>query len=237
MEKLWLSLTQNLDFVAVCFAILAGLYALARLLERFAPAKRQLSAARRISILAICGALAWLLMLLEFPVVFLAPGFYKLDFSELPIMLCGFYLGPSAAVACEGLKVILNLLTDGTTTAFVGEFANFTVGCSLVLPAAILYRYHNSRKGAIWGLVAGSVCITVFGSMFNAFYLLPKFSQLYGIPLGAILAMGTAINPAIDSVGSFVLLAVVPLNIIKALCVGGLTMLLYKRVARPLFQK
>lgn len=237
MEKLWRSLTENLDFVAVCLAIVAVLYLSARLFERKKAGIHPVSTPRRISILAVCGALAWLLMLLEFPLAFLAPGFYKLDFSELPVMLCGFYLGPSAAIACEGLKVLLNLLTDGTTTAFVGEFANFTVGCLFVLPAAVCYRVYSSKRGAVWGLIVGGVFITVLGSAFNAFYLLPKFSQLYGIPLEGILAMGSAINPAIHSVGSFVLLAVAPLNLIKAVCVGTLTMLLYKRVARPLFQR
>ena len=49
--------------------------------------------------------------------------------------------------------------------------------------------------------------------------------------------MGTAINPAITGLGSFVALAVAPLNFLKGLVVSLLTALLYKKVARPLFGK
>jgi riboflavin transporter FmnP len=87
------------------------------------------------------------------------------------------------------------------------------------------------------GLVLGTLVLTVFGSAFNAIYLLPKFSELYGIPLDAIIGMGSAINGNIHSITTFVLLAVAPLNLVKGISVSVLTLLLYKRVARPLFGK
>ena len=237
MGELWNQAKENLSFVAVCIVIIAALAILARLSERFWIQKRHVSPAKRVSVVAVCAAIAAILHILDFPLLFLAPEFYKLDFSELPVMLCGFYLGPSAAVACEAVKIVLKLLLKGTSTAFVGDFANFAVGCSMVLPAAIIYHLHKSRKGAIVGLVIGTVILTVFGSAFNAIYLLPKFSQLYGIPLDSIIAMGSKINGSIHSISTFVLLAVAPLNLIKGASVSVLTMLLYKRVARPLFGK
>ena len=151
------------------------------------------------------------------------------------MLLCGFYLGPCATVICEGVKILLKLLLKGTSTAFVGDLANFVVGCSFVLPASIWYHLHKSRHSAVIGLVLGTVCMSVFGTAFNAVYLLPKFAQLYGMPLDAILAMGTAIHPGVNSVTTFVVLCVAPLNIVKGAVVSLLTLLLYKRVARPLF--
>ena len=82
-----------------------------------------------------------------------------------------------------------------------------------------------------------SVVLTLFGSAFNAVYLLPKFSQLYGLPLDSIIEMGSSINGSIHSLQSFVLLAVAPLNLIKGGMISVLTLLLYKKVARPLFGK
>ena len=234
MKELWNNILENLGFLGVCAAILVGLYLIAKLAERFLPAPRKVSPARRITIVAICSALAAILHLLDFSLPFLAPGFYKLDFSELPVMLCGFFLGPSGAVACEGLKILLKLLMKGTTTAFVGDFANFAVGCSLVLPAVIIYHIRRTKKTAILGMVAGGLCITIFGSAFNALYLLPKFADMF-MPMEAILAAGQAIYPGIDSVWTLALYCVVPLNLVKSLCVSILTLLLYKRVARPLF--
>ena len=235
MEKLWNTFLDNMSFVGICIAIIAVLGALAKLSERWLNGLHRVSPARRVSIIGICSALAAVLHILDFPLLFLAPEFYKLDFSELPVMLCGFYLGPAAAVACEGIKILLKLLLKGTSTAFVGDFANFAVGCSLVLPAVIIYHVHKSRKSAIVGLIAGTVVLTIFGSAFNAIYLLPKFSQLYGLPLDSIIGMGGKINASIHDLSTFVLLAVAPLNLIKGAMISILTMLLYKRVARPLF--
>ena len=237
MEKLLTQFKENFLFILCCVGIAVALAALAHLAERFLPATRRTSNTRRLCIIAISSAIAAVLHMLDFPLLFLAPEFYKLDFSELPVMLCGFYLGPSAAIACEGVKILLKLLMKGTSTAFVGDFANFAVGCSLVLPAVIVYHTKKSRVSALWGLAVGTVVLTVFGSMFNAIYLLPKFSQLYGLPLDAIIGMGNKVNENIQSLQSFVLLAVAPLNLLKGVSVSVLTLLLYKRVARPLFGK
>ena len=216
-------------------AIIAGIYLIAKLAERFLPEKRKVSPARRVSIIGICSAIAAVLHVLDFPLVFLAPDFYKLDFSELPVLLSGFYLGPSAAVACEGVKILLKLLVKGTSTAFVGDFANFVVGCSFVVPATIWYHAHKSKHSAIIGLGIGTLVMTVLGTAFNGIYLLPKFAQLYDIPLEAIIGMGSAIHASVSSVTTFVVICVAPLNLVKGISVSVLTMLLYKKVARPLF--
>ena len=136
MTQLIKELMENLSFVLVSAAIAAALFLLAKLAERFLPNPRKVTKTRRITIIAVCSAIAAVLHMLDFPLLFLAPEFYKLDFSELPVMLCGFYLGPSGAVACEAVKILLKLVLKGTSTAFVGDFANFVVGCSLVLPAS-----------------------------------------------------------------------------------------------------
>ena len=88
-----------------------------------------------------------------------------------------------------------------------------------------------------WKAGMGTAVLTAFGSAFNAIYLLPKFAQLYNLPLDSIIAMGQKIHASISDVSTFVLLAVAPLNLIKGAAVSVLTMLLYKRVARPLFGK
>lgn len=235
MRNLMSEIQKNLTFFLVSIAIVVALALLARLAERFMPEKRKVTPARRVTIIGICAAIATVLHVLDFPLLFLAPEFYKLDFSELPVLLCGFFLGPSATVACEGIKILLKLVLKSTSTAFVGDFANFVVGCSMVLPATIIYHTHKSRHSALIGLAVGCICMTVFGSAFNAVYLLPKFAQLYGMPLDTIIAMGTKINGNIHNVSTFVLICVAPLNLIKSAAVSVLTLLLYKRVARPLF--
>lgn len=234
---MWSEIKENLSFVLVCIAIIALLGLIAWLAERYLLRSRKVSSARKVAVIGLCAAVATILHLLDFPLSFLAPGFYKLDFSEVPVMLCGFYLGPSSVVFCEGLKVLLKLLLKGTDTAFVGDFANFATGCSLALPAVIVYHISKTRKSAIWGLFTGTFFLTAFGSAFNGIYLIPKFAQLYGLPLETIIGMGSAINGKIDSLFTFVLFAVAPLNLIKGVLVSGLTLLLYKRIAKFLFSR
>ena len=236
MQELISQLKDNVGFVLACLTIIAGIALLAKLAERFLPETRKVSAARRVSIISICAAIAVVLHILDFPLPFLAPGFYKLDFSEVPVMLCGFFLRPSAAVICEGIKILLKLLLKSTSTAFVGDLANFVVGCSFVLPATIWYHVHKSKHSALAGLCLGTLCMTIFGTAFNAVYLLPKFAQLYGMPLETIIAMGTKIHGGVKGVGTFVALCVAPLNLVKGALISLLTMLLYKRVAAPLFK-
>ena len=235
MEKLWNDIQGNLAFVLVCVCIIVALALVARLSEQFLKNRRKVTAATRVSIVGLCSAIAAVLHILDFPLIFLAPEFYKLDFSELPVLLCGFYLGPSAAVACEGVKILLKLLLKGTSTAFVGDFANFAVGCSFVLPAIIVYHLHKTRRGALIALLTGTVILSIFGSAFNAVYLLPKFAQLYGMPLETIISMGTKIHASVSDISTFVLFCVAPLNIVKGLSVSILTLLLYKRVEKKIF--
>lgn len=237
MQSLISEIQNNLSFFLTSVTIVAILALVAKVAEKRLPNLRQVTPARRASIIGMCAAIAAVLFLLDFPLVFLAPGFYKLDFSELPVLLCGFYLGPSATVLCEAIKVLLKLLLKGTSTAFVGDLANFIAGCTLALPATIVYHCHKNKRGAIFGLALGTAVMTVFFTIFNALYLIPKFAQLYGIPVDAIIAMGTAIRGGVTGLSSFVILCVAPLNFLKAALVSVLTMLLYKRVAKPLFDR
>lgn len=176
------------------------------------------------------SAIALVLFLFEIPLPF-APSFYELDFSELPVLIGSFALGPVAGVVIELCKILLKLVIKGTTTAFVGDFANFIVGCSMVVPAAIIYHRFRTKKAALVSLVTGTAIMTVFGSVFNAFYLLPAFADLYGMPLDSIIAMGQEINGNINSVATLVLFAVVPFNLLKGAVLTILTMLLYKHIS------
>ena len=186
-----------------------------------------------IARVAVLSAIASILMLLELPLWF-APPFYELDFSELPILLGGFALGPGAAVLMELIKNLLNLLMNGTSTAFVGEFANFVTGCAFVLPAALIYKRKKTLKNAIVGLLVGTVSLVGVGALINYFVLIPAFSSLYGMPIDAIVAMGTQVNGAITSLPTLIVFAVMPFNLLKAVACSVLTLLLYKRLSRIL---
>ena len=185
---------------------------------------------RNIAIMGMMSALAAVLMLFEFPLPFIAPPFYELDFSEVPVLIGAFMMGPVAGIIIELIKILLNLIINGTNTAFVGEFANFTIGCALVVPASILYRRHKTKKTAIIGMIVGSVFMAIAGIFINAYVMLPFFSQTV-MPMENIIAMGTAIHPAIDDVLTFCLLTVAPFNALKGVLVSIVTILIYKKIS------
>ena len=185
--------------------------------------------------IAILGAIAFILMLLEFPLP-IAPVFYKLDFSEVIVLIGGFALGPLEAVVIEALKNILNIIFTGSSTAYVGELANFIVGSCFVVPASIIYHRNKSIKSALIGSIVGTVCMIVAGALMNALVLIPMYSKLFNLPLETIIGMGAAIVPAINNVFTFVLYCVCPFNLVKGIVVTLLTFVLYKRVS-PLLHK
>ena len=145
MSKLISQIGENLSFVLECLGIFAALFVLALLFERFVMKNRKkLGSTHFLAYTAIFSAMAGVLMFIEIP-LFFAPSFYEIDLSEIPIMICTFYLGPVSGVVAELLKIIVKLVFKGTTTAFVGDFANFVVGCSFVLPASCVYHLKKSK--------------------------------------------------------------------------------------------
>ena len=188
----------------------------------------------KLTLTAVFAALAAILMYIEIP-VFFAPSFYNIDLSEIPILIAGFTMGPLPAAAAELIKILIKLLIKPTSTAFVGEFANLIVGLSLVVPASILYHYNKTKKNAIFSMGIGTLIMTLMAAFMNAFILLPAFAYLYGnIPVSALIDMGSAVNPAIKNMTTFILLAVTPFNILKGVITSFVVVLIYKKISNLL---
>lgn len=233
MNGLLDNVKQNVTRVLEFAAVIAVLFAIALLLEKLAQKKRgvkeKVFTTRKTAMIGMFSAVALILHLLDFPLPF-APDFYKLDFSELPILIGSFAFGPAAGIMMEFVKILLKLCFKSTSTAFVGDLANFVVGCSFILPASTIYAFRKSKKSAIVACIVGTLVMTVFGTAFNAVYLLPAFSEFYGMPLDQILAIGAQVNPLVqeNNILSFVAACVAPLNLIKGISVSVVTLLIYK---------
>lgn len=216
-----------LEFMGVVVAMFVVAYILEKFIQKRRGVKEKILNTRKIAMIGVFSAIAMILMLFEFPLPF-APPFYEIDFSELPIMVGTFAFGPIAGVMMEFCKILLKLAIKGTSTAFVGDLANFIVGCSLILPASAVYEFVKAKKGAILGLILGTTCMTVFGTLFNALYLLPTFAILYGTPIENLIAAGTKVNASITDITTFVCFAVAPFNLLKAGIVSIVTLVVYK---------
>ena len=145
-------------------------------------------------------------------------------------------MGPVAGVLIELVKILLKLLTIGSTTAGVGDVANFLIGISFCLPAAFIYRKMHSKKGAIIGMAAGTIFMTLVGCLLNAYVLLPTYAKAFQMPIDALVAMGTAVNGHITSLFTFVAFAVAPFNLLKGVLVSLVVALIYKKISPILKQ-
>lgn len=189
---------------------------------------------KKIALIGMLGAIAVVLMLFEIPLPF-APTFYKIDLSEVPVLIGSFAMGPAAGALIELVKILLNFLINGTDTAGVGELANYVIGISMCIPAALVYKKMHSKKGAIIGSIVGTLVMTVLGCFINAFVMLPAYAAAFQMPIDALVAMGSAVNPSINSLFTFVVFAVAPFNLIKGIAVSVIVFFIYKKI-RPVLR-
>ena len=183
--------------------------------------------------IGMLSALAIILMQFEIPLPF-APAFYKIDFSEVPVLIGCFSMGPFAGVLIELIKVILNVAIKGTMTMGIGDAANFMIGCAFCVPAALIYQKKRTKSGAVTGMVVGTVIMTILGCVLNAYILLPVYAKAFEMPLDALVSMGTEVNGAITGLMTFVLFAVAPFNLLKGILVSLIVFFVYKKIRQVL---
>lgn len=189
---------------------------------------------RNVVQIGMLSAIAIILMQFEVPLPF-APPFYKIDFSEIPVLVGCFVMGPLAGAVVELIKVILNMVISGTTTGGVGDIANFLIGCAMCIPAGMIYKKYHTKKSALMGMTVGTIFMTAIGCLLNAYVLLPVYAKVFELPMDALIEMGTAVNPSITGVSTFVVLAVAPFNLLKGVLVSLIVFLTYKKIS-PIFK-
>jgi|GEM_PF-63196 len=195
---------------------------------------------KNITRMAVLTAIAIMLYLIPFlspsiPILF--PDFLSLNFSDIPVLLTGFMMGPIAGVIVLVAKIILKL--PFTSTAGVGELGDLMFGLAFMLPAAIIYMFMKNRKGAIIGLVLGIVSCLAVAILANRFILIPFYMQLgfFGGDLNnlvnALSALPWHTNITYETFWRYYLLfVVVPFNLLRLLIAAAVTFILYKHLSR-----
>ncbi|MGN0452887.1 MAG: ECF transporter S component [Ruminococcus sp.] len=194
--------------------------------------KKSIFTTRNLVTCAMLSACSAILMLIEFPLPFIAPSFYKLDLSEIPALIGAFSMGPLAGIIIELVKILINFVINGTDTAGVGELSNLILGCIFVVTASLVYRKKKTKAMALLSLTIGGVTMSVMATFINAFFIIPFYSTMLSLPIDTIVAMGGEIFPVVDSLFDFCLICVLPFNLIKSTIVILVTMLIYKPLSR-----
>lgn len=182
---------------------------------------------QRMTRIALLAAISAVLYLPAFAIPII--GFYKLDLSNLPVLLGGFSMGPLSGLIILGIKSLTGLIT--TTSGGVGEIADFLLGSAIMLPAVLIYRRNKNRKSALIGMAVGTVSLTICGVVANAVLLIPFYVVVMHFPMEAIVKTFTDIIPYVDSLEKVLILVTAPFNILKGVVLSATTFLLYKHLS------
>lgn len=184
---------------------------------------------RKIAAAAILTALAVVLMYLEFPLPFM-PAFLQFDFSEVPVLIGSFCLGPVYGIIIELLKNLIHL--PGSHTAGIGEMSNFITGSIYVFTAGYLYTKKRTRSGAIAAMLTATVVLALFAIPFNYFVTLPLYGKVLHFSTEAIVGMCNAANSLITNKWGVIMWAFVPFNFFKGFVVAFITFWIYKPISK-----
>ena len=182
---------------------------------------------RKLVMTALLSALATVLMFVSFSVPFV-PSFIKLDLSELPALIAAFSMGPLSGVAVCLVKNLVNLLF--TYSMGVGELCNFLLGVAFVLPAGLIYKKRNDRKGALIGALTGALTMGVISIFINYYLVYPVYAKLL-MSMDVILGMYQAINPKVSNLWQALCFFNAPFTFVKGLISVAITFLIYKRIS------
>ncbi|WP_338816112.1 Gx transporter family protein [Lactiplantibacillus argentoratensis] len=171
--------------------------------------------------IALLGASAYILMLVEFPILPIAP-WMKINFSDIPILIGLFLFGVGGAFVITIIKLLLHSAMMGFAIYdLIGSFASFLGTAVLILAFALVLRYYHGDPKWRMPVAIGvaTVGLVVIESLANLTFVLPFYLQVMGMKLSM-------------SLNTIVLVAVVPFNLIKGLLVGNVFWLVYQRLAK-----
>jgi len=175
--------------------------------------------------IAILSAMAAILFLIEIPVV----AFYKLDLSNVPVLIGAFSMGTVPGLVILLIKSLTGMLHS--SSMFVGELADFLMGAALMIPASIMYARNKNRKTAAIGMTLGTLCMTVAGVLLNEFVLIPFYINAFGLNIDIIVGMATKALPFVQTRWQLLLYVTAPFNVLKGVVLGIVTFLLYKSLS------
>lgn len=184
--------------------------------------KKKTLSVQYLTRIAVLTALSSILFMISIPIV----AFYSLDLSNLPVLLGAFSMGPVAGLIILGLKSLIGCLTS--STMYVGELADFIMGAAFVLPAALIYQRNKSRKGALIGMITGTVALILAGCLTNAYLLIPFYMKAFGMPMEAIIGMCAQALPFVNTELKVILFVTAPFNLLKGVVLCVLTYMIYK---------
>jgi riboflavin transporter FmnP len=177
------------------------------------------TATRKYVLAACLAGISYLLMFLAFSVIPIVP-YMKIDFSDLPILLGMFLLGPMGGIEIALIRSLLYFLISGPSIAqLIGVTTSFAATLLFCLPIYYLLRRDQTPnlKNILVTILSATLLLTFVLSLANWLIITPLYMSVLGMKLSLPLS-------------KLVLFGVVPFNLIKGVLVGTAFWLLFSRM-------
>ena len=176
---------------------------------------------KKMALLSMLAAIAYLMVsLIRIPVVL----FLKYEPKDVIITIGGFLLGPMASFIVSLLVSLIEMVTISDTGP-IGALMNLLSTCTFACTAAIIYKRKHTLRGAVVGLLAGSVVMVAAMMLWN--WLI---SPLYMFEIHS----PEDLAAARESVEALLIPAFLPFNLLKAGLNSALILTLYKPLVTAL---
>ena len=169
---------------------------------------------KKMCVLAMLAAIAFVLANTLHISIFPAAPFLKYEPKDVVITIGGFLFGPLASLLISAVVSLPEVLVSGTGP--VGCLMDVLSTCSFACVAALFYKKRHNLAGAVWGLILGSV-----------------------VMVGVMLLWNWAISPLYmgvsrEAVEAMLLPVFLPFNLLKAGLNSALVLFLYKPIVTAL---
>lgn len=167
--------------------------------------------------IAMLSSISFILMLFNFPLPWF-PAFLQIDFSDIPALIAAITMGPVAGILVELMKNILDWVFSGSPTGMpVGHMANFATGVLFIMPVYYIYKKLPSAKGLFFGLIVGSLIMSVGMAFLNYVAFLPMY--------------GYFMNFHVDSIADTVVKGILPFNLLKGIMLIAIVTVLFRTMS------
>ncbi len=183
--------------------------------------KKDLFSVPNMTRMAILAAVASVLFLVEIPI---GMPIYKLDLSNVPVLIGSFAMGTVPGLIILAVKSLIGLLHS--SSAGIGELADFIMGACMIIPASLIYQKKKTRGNALIGMLTGTLCCVVAGVLVNKWIMFPFYMGAFHMTMDGIIKM-VSWN-GVDSEWKVLLMVTAPFNLIKFAVISGITALIYK---------
>lgn len=205
-------------------------------MEQSTQQKQKFFSSTRIAFIATFATLTGILHLLKFPLSFAFPSFLEFKFSDIPVLIGSFTLGPLSGGVIATVGILIKLMFKGTSTMFVGDLSDLVTSVVFAVTAGIIYKRHRTFKGAIVAMAAGTFAEVTVAILFNWLVLVPFYVQFFFHgSWEPLLGMMRTLFPSCTRQNFYNLylwVSVLPFNLMRCIVAILITLPIYKRISK-----